>query len=265
MSEEPLVYLYAVVPGDAPEVGGIEGIDGGPVHLLRLGDVAAVVGTADAGTYAEARLNERLQDLRWVGERGVRHEAVLNRLADAGPVVPLKLFSLHRDVASVAARVRADAPRLRAALERLRGRREWGVRLLRSDEGDAALAAASPELAALDAQIAAAAPGTAYLLRRKRESAAEEALRAAAASIAGDAYHRLAAAAEAALAVPAAAPAPGKRARLALDAYFLVPEGDTEAFRAAVSAVAASAAGQGMETQFTGPWPFYHFAGGGDA
>jgi hypothetical protein len=242
----------------------VAGIDGAPVHLLRLGDVAAVVGTADAATYEEARLNERLRDLRWVGERGVRHEAVLNRLADAGPVVPLKLFSLHRDVEAVATRVRGDAARLRGVLERLRGRREWGVRLARSDAGDAVLAGASPALAALDAQIAAAAPGTAYLLRRKRESAAEEALRGAAAALAHDAFERLAAAAEDAVAVPLAAPAAGKPARLALDAYFLVAEAHAEGFRGAVGRVAADAAARGLEAQFTGPWPFYHFAGGPD-
>jgi gas vesicle protein GvpL/GvpF len=47
---------------------------------------------------------------------------------------------------------------------------------------------------------------------------------------------------------------------LALNAAYLVPDADTEAFHARVDALARQYRPQGLRIDLTGPWPPYNFA-----
>src|SRR5690606_20243801 len=95
-----------------------------------------------------------------------------------GPVVPLSLFSLHRDEARVRSRLATEAERVLPLLERLRGRREWRIKLWRRDAVVADhLDELSPTLQALSAEIEQAAAGRRYLLLKKRDAARSEELR----------------------------------------------------------------------------------------
>lgn len=263
MEEPTLTYLYAVVPGDAPEPPPeLRGLEGAPVRLLRAGGVAGVVGDLPAEVYAEEALDARLTDLPWVGERGAAHEAVLLWYADRGPVVPLALFSLHRGEAQVRARLEGDAERLRGVLERLRGRREWGVRLWRVDERVADhLDRLSPRLKALAEETRDAAPGRRFLLQKKRAGLVQEELRAVGAEAARRVYAALRPlAAESAL-LPLPSGAAGEGRTLVLGAAFLVDEPAFAAFQRGVTEAAHRWGESGFELEFTGPWPPYHFAG----
>jgi hypothetical protein len=257
-----LVYLYAVVPADAPEIPAeVAGIDGAPVRLLRAGGLAAVVSDLPAGEYGEAALDVRTAELAWVGERGAAHEAVLLWLADRGPVLPLTLFSLHAGPERVAALLEGEGERFRRGLARVAGRREWGVRLWRVDARVAEhLDELSPRLRELAAEIAAAAPGRQFLLRKKAAGLRAEELRAVGADAARQVYAALAPLAAEARALPPAGSGADEGRALVLDAAFLVDEAAFPAFQRGVTEAAHRWSAAGFEMEFTGPWPPYHFA-----
>lgn len=259
---ETLVYLYAVVPADAPEIpGGVAGIDGAPVRLLRAGGLAAVVSELPASEYGEAALDARTAELAWVGERGAAHEAVLLWLADRGPVLPLTLFSLHAGPERVRALLEGEGERFRRGLARVAGRREWGVRLWRVDARVAEhLDELSPRLRELAAEIAAAAPGRQFLLRKKAAGLRAEELRAVGADAARQAYAALAPLAAEARALPLTGRGGDEGRALVLDAALLVDETAFPAFQRGVTEAAHRWGAAGFELEFTGPWPPYHFA-----
>src|SRR5690606_14746928 len=174
-----LVYLYGIVPADAPDPSDeLVGLEGRPVRLLRDGAVAALVSEVPADSYADEPLNAHLDDIGWVGERGLAHERVLDWFAERGPVVPLSLFSLHRDDERVRARLVDEADRVLPLLEALRGRREWRVKLWRRDAVVAEnLEELSPTLKALTSEIEGAPPGRRYLLQKKLDAARVDELR----------------------------------------------------------------------------------------
>ncbi len=263
MRSDTLLYLFGIVPDDAPlPPDDLPGIEGGPVHLLRAGEVAAVVEAVPAERYAEDLLDARLTDLEWVGERGIAHERVLAWFADRVPTLPLSLFSLHEGEERLRARLRGSADRLRGTLDRLAGRREWGVKLGRIDATVLShLDELSPALRAIAEEMRTATPGRRFLLQKKRDGLRAEELRSVGADIARRCFTRLeGAAVEAvALALPPA-PADGGRT-LALHAVFLVDEADFTRFHAEVSEAAARWGEVGFQLEFTGPWPAYHFGG----
>lgn len=257
-----LTYLYGVVPSDAPDPPAeLAGIDGAPVRVLRGGAVAAVVSDVSAADYADDLLDARLADLSWVGARGLAHEGVLDWFAERGPVIPLSLFSLHRDEARVAERLDGDAERFDRALHRLLGKREWGVKLWRDEERLAeGLAQLSPAVAALAAEIEQAPPGRRFLLEKKRDALRSDEMRRVSSRVTHEVYARLrdAASESTTVGIPPNA-SPGTRV-LVLHAAFLVEDAAFDTFQRRLSELAATFQPTGFDFEFTGPWPPYHFA-----
>jgi hypothetical protein len=258
-----LVYLYGIVPADTEDPDdSLLGLEDRPVHLLRVGGVAAIVSGVPDAAYEDDALNARLDDLAWVGARGVAHERVLDWFAERGPVIPLSLFSLHRDLDRVRGRIVAEAGELERSLERLRGRKEWGIRLWRRDaEAREGIDRFSVSLPALTREIEEAPPGKRFLLERKRETMRSEELRTISARLAHELHAALTEMSAEAVRVPLPAQAAGGERSLILHAAYLVADGSFAGFRATVQEQAARIAGSGFEIEFTGPWPPYHFSG----
>jgi hypothetical protein len=258
---ETLTYLYGVAPADAPEPpADLEGIDGAPVRVVRGDRLAGLVSDVPAEGYSDADLEERLADLGWVGPRGIAHERVLDWFAERGPVVPLSLFSLHHDDTRVLQRLGADAERLEQVLARLRGRREWGLKLWR-EEAPAAehLAELSPAAAQMEREIEKAPPGKQFLLRKKLDSFRTDELRRVSTRISHQVYAELRSAADDSATVQIPPAAGAMQRTLILHAAFLVSDDGFETFRGRLSDLAGGLRPRGFDFEFSGPWPCYHF------
>jgi hypothetical protein len=207
----------------------------------------AVVSEVPLSAYGRAQLEERLRDIDWVAAIAVAHEAVVERVAavKGAAVVPMKLFTMFSSPARAQAELSAKGEEIAAVLKRIRGCREWGVRVTRS----VAPPSAKP-------RTAPAASGTAFLTARKqaRDAAREGQRRAAEAAevtfaslarLARDAHRR--------------EPPEGATTPPLVDAAFLVSDGRQARFKAAVRRAARLCRGADAALVLTGPWPAYNF------
>ena len=260
MSNRSLIYLYGVVPADAPAPPPeLRGLEGAPLSLVSSGAVAGVVSEVPEALYASEVLEPRLAELAWVGERALAHENALTWFSDRGPVVPMQPFSLHASESLVRERLLAGADALGAQLERLAGRRQWGVRLwLEESELRPHLHELSAALGALRAEMESASPGRRFLLAKKLEARSAEELRSVAAAQARSVLERLRAHAVAGRALPIPAAAAEGRT-LVLNAVLLVDDTSFARFQQQVTEEAHASRPLGFELEFTGPWPAYHF------
>lgn len=259
---DQLTYLYAVVPADAPEPpAALRGLEDGPIRVLRLDRVAAVASTVPSTEYSDAALDARMDDLQWVGSRGVEHERVIDWYVEQGPAIPLSLFSIHADDGRAEARVRSGADEYERTLQRLHGHTEWGIKIWR---GEAQVRERIDEISAslrqLTDMMPAADPGKRYLLERRRDSMRTEEIKALSKRLAHETYSRLAGAAARGVVLPTpAVPASGDRSLL-LQAAFLVADAAYPPFQEEVTRSAHALSEAGFELEFTGPWPPYHFS-----
>jgi hypothetical protein len=255
-----LLYLYGLTSADAPDPGGVAGLHEGPVRLIRDAGLAGIVSEVPAGPYSADHLEARMADLEWMGRRGVEHERVLNWFVDRGAVVPLAPFSLHANEDRVRERLRELAGRVGPLLERLAGRREWGVRVRRTPAVAHHLGELSPRLRALIEQIDGASPGRRYLLERKLDAARADELRSAVDRLARDWFGRLAERAEQAERLPIAVQSDSSDAEVpVLHAAFLVADEALPGFERALADLVGHFSALGFAWEFTGPWPPYHF------
>src|SRR5262245_60621410 len=132
-----LVYAYAAVAGH-PSSRAVARLSrlpgGGPPRVLSIDDtLSVIVADVPADVYNSAAIDERLSDLDWVGACGGAHHAVADALFAAHRVVPLRLFTLFADDKRTQAALARMRPRIRTALSRLEGRKEFVLRVGRPD------------------------------------------------------------------------------------------------------------------------------------
>lgn len=208
------------------------------------------IATVPLESYGSGPLEAALQDMPWVADVAVAHEAVVEYFArQAGvTVIPMKLFTMFTSDARAIEETRSRGRDLEAVAKRIAGCEEWGVRITRR------AGASAPHRRGADAKPTS---GAAFLAAKKEardvaraavHAAAESAERAftTLASIARDARRRDDA--------PEGASAPPL-----LDAAFLVPATRRAPFKAAVKRLAVTSAKAGAEMTLSGPWPSYNF------
>ncbi len=260
MSDE-VVYGYGVVPlallSQLAAAPG--GIDDALVSAVAGDRLAVLVSRVDAATYDPAAVEVAAAAMSWMGPRAAAHDRVVTWASDLGTVVPLPVLSLFHDEHSVHRLLTDRDAELRATVERVSGAREYGVRMVQDESRMAgALSRLRPRIAALEAEVAAASPGQAYLLRRKLDGARREELQALTAEVATSTWERLQGASRESLVLPLPALAANAE-RLVLDAVFLVENARLDAFREALTAIMGEQDDAGFRFAFTGPWPPYHF------
>ena len=245
-------YLYCIVkstakPSPARRPAGLPGAE--PPQAVGIGgSLWLILSAVPLATYGTEHLEARLADMDWVGSVALAHESVVEHFArrTGTTVIPMKLFTMFSSVDRAVAEIGTRKRSIAAAMRRIAGAEEWGVRVMR---GPAAAAAkeAKPR----------AASGAAFLAAKKQAKDDAKRAKAAAAEAAAEAFEELAAVARDARqrtdGPPAGAVPP------LLDAAFLVASPSRGRFKSAATRAAARCASAGAQMTLSGPWPAYNF------
>ena len=253
-----LRYLYAVANANAEgaiAAANLRGIDGGRVEAIVEGDLLGATSPVLASEYEEEPLNERLQDLEWLAPRAASHQEVNGRLLElANAVIPLSFGAIYRDADGVRELLRTRADDFADRLRAVEGRAEWIVSIER--EGSAAPTGGA--VGALDAEIATAAPGRAFLLGKRRDEVIREERRIRDAAVAEEAWGTIEAIAERVYREPLIE----DPTAAAIARFSVLAHRDREIeLSDVVRRLGASGASEGYRVRLSGPWPAYRFGG----
>ena len=127
---DEVVWVYAITDARLPgQLPGLTGVGGEPVRAVTAAGLSAVVGSVDARSFGEQALGRLLGGIEAIARVGRAHHRVIERAAAAGPVLPLRLATLHPDDSTVRALLASRCAEFGDLLEKFRHRVEWGVRL----------------------------------------------------------------------------------------------------------------------------------------
>jgi len=267
MSERPLGrYVYCVTAPRAA-LDGVAGVDPRfAVDAVEHAGLRALVSSVPSEEFGADALKRNLEDLGWLERTARAHQAVLDRaLAAAGAVVPLRLCTIFTDDGQVREMLDRERDVFLDALERVRGRAEWSVKVL-ADAGAVEDAARerSPELAALSADAAADSPGRAYLARKKLDRLLRDEARGMAEAAAAEIDARLREHAVAATLLPPQHPDLASRSgEMLLNGAYLIERAREVAFAALAAELGVRHRELGLELELTGPWAPYNFVAAG--
>ncbi|RSS62205.1 GvpL/GvpF family gas vesicle protein [Streptomyces sp. WAC07061] len=264
MTPEPaLTYVYAVAgatPGLEELLAGLRGVAGAAVALLAPdgtahGAPAFVVSRVRGAEWGEEALRSRFEDLSWLEGTARAHHHVIEELMGRTTVLPLRMATLYQDDQRALGALREQYDAFAEGLALLARHAEYGVKVyIRPDAGP-------PDPGGTPAADEdPVSPGKAYLRARKAQHRAHEDR----GRQAGRAAERIAdTAGRYATHVvrhpPQTGPlAGGDGGENVLNDAYLVPDGEADAFRAAVRHAADGL--PGVRVELTGPWAPYSFA-----
>ncbi|HEV7242819.1 MAG TPA: GvpL/GvpF family gas vesicle protein [Thermoanaerobaculia bacterium] len=181
-----MIYVYCVTrDAVTPQVDGIDGMR--RFGTVTIDAVSAVFTRVNADEFSQEVIDRRAGDLEWLGAIGYRHQDVVSDLMKRTAIVPLRAFTLFSSDEALRSYLQEHGEMLSRVLERLDGKQEWTLRV----EFDPArwsesLAARVASLRDLQNEIETAAPGKAFLLRKKLDDERKRASHAAEQEVVGE-------------------------------------------------------------------------------
>ncbi len=259
MADDSGVWMYAVAESMSPErFRDVAGVGGEPVRTIAAGGLAAAVTTVSLAEFGEQALRRNLEDLGWLEKVARIHHEVIEVVGRHGPVLPMRLATIYAGDASAAAMLTQRAEDFSAALRRVTGRAEWGVKIFVSRR--------TAEAGSSDDDgggTGGSGPGAAFLRRRRALLAARENAKVAAAADAEQIHLALGGLAVASYARPPQDPQlTGRSEKMVLNGAYLVDQEAAAGFAAAVHRLGTER--PDLRVELTGPWPPYSFAVVGD-
>jgi len=257
------LYLYGIVPAAPLELSAVKGVEGGcDVSLVGFEDLACAVSPVPLSEYGEQGMTAHAQELDWIAPRALRHQDVVQRLRQAGPVIPLKFGALRSTREKVREMLQKHHQPLLGLLERLRGREEWGVRVYADpDLASRALEGAGPGARAINQGMSLASEGEAYFLRKRKQQLVSQQQDLFLSGLGDEIYQRLLGCVVDGRKSRFGDASPQTARLTVLKAAFLVDEQEAAQFQSAIGQLEADYRDYGVTIELSGPWAPYSFCG----
>jgi hypothetical protein len=253
-----ILYVYAIARAGHPLPERVEAIDGSDViDAVSASALAAFVTPVDDVDFSQRVIDARAKDVEWLGAIGYRHQNVMHALLHGGTIIPLRAFTLFASDESLRRHLENEGGRFNKLLDRLDGKQEWTLRVEFDPQlWSEALVRRVESLRALSDEIASAASGKAFLLRKKlddeKKRASKEAEQQVMAEIERAVMEKLACDTVAETRQQRSGAFPQLNVLLDRD-----EEARLEELRRELDARYAA---EGVTLALTGPWPPYTFA-----
>jgi hypothetical protein len=258
--------VYCVIGVDEhPSFEDLSGVDRAhEIEVLSYGELSAVISHVSLEDFGSEALQRNLEDLAWLERTALAHNAVLNRVRACDAVVPFRTCTIFDDQARVLEMLERERGYFREALERLRQRDEWSVKMLADRQSleatarERSLAPAAARSAAEEAET----PGHAFFARKKLDRTVDQEASAVAQRTARSAHAQLRQHAVAARLLPPQDPRLSHRfGKMILNGAYLVDRSAAGEFAATIDRLRASDCPDGVELILSGPFAPYNFVG----
>jgi len=182
------LWLYAISRAGHPLPERVEAIDSsGKVESIVEGPLAAFATPVDLRQFSQQAVDSHTGDVEWLGAIGYRHQAVMEALMRGGTVIPLRAFTMFGSRQMIEAQLRNARNDFLRVLERLDGKQEWTLRIeFEPQKWNDALTSRVDSLRTLSDEIESAAPGKAFLLKKKLDDERKRVSREAETEVVGE-------------------------------------------------------------------------------
>jgi len=127
-----VIHLYGVTEASGPSPDlfrDLKGIDGvAPVEPLVCGGLTCWISRVPETEFAE-NLVKNMQDLDWLAAATTRHQQVVSAIAEAADILPARFGIEFLNDKSLRSHIEGQKSHLKADLDRIRGKEEWGVKV----------------------------------------------------------------------------------------------------------------------------------------
>lgn len=258
-----ILYVYAIGHAAHPLSATVEAVDGSSrIARVETASLAAFITPVDDVDFSQTVIDARAKDIEWLGAIGYRHQGVMAALMRGGTIIPLRAFTLFRDEASLRAHLESSAARFTKLLARIEGKQEWTLRVeFEAERWSEALVRRVDSLRSLHDDIAGAAAGKAFLLRKKLDDEKKRASREAEQQVVAEVEREICER----LVCDTVAETRQQRGGGFPQINVLVDRDEESRLEELRADLETRYAADGVTLALTGPWPPYTFVGSQDS
>ncbi len=264
-------YVYGVMSSAAAEAidampeAGIDPAHG--VAFLPFRDLQIIYSPVSAEEFGPEVLAENMKDAAWVQQSVRAHAQVMDQFRTAGTLIPLRFGTVCTTEEEIAEMVDERYAYFSDAIERLRDKQEWGLRMygdlevlrMRISEGEQKV----------EESLGVISKGIARFIKDemgKMENLDEEELiRLITEHSIRRTHESLLEVAESGVFKPLMGEKDAEKGQLISNAAYLVAQDREELFQATIEEIASESMSLGLRFELTGPWPPYHFVDAGES
>ncbi|HEV2722814.1 MAG TPA: GvpL/GvpF family gas vesicle protein [Thermoanaerobaculia bacterium] len=244
-----ILYVYAIGRARHPLPDDVEAVDGG--------GLTAFVSPVDEVEFSQPVIDARAKDVEWLGRIGYRHQSVMIELMRGGTIIPLRAFTLFKTHASLKHHLEENREQFEKILERIDGKQEWTLQIeFDPERWRDALSKRVASLGALENDVENAAPGKAFLLRKKLDEERKQASREAEQQVSSEIEQAVLEA----LKSEVVAESRERRDGAFPQINVLLPRDEEARLQELHDSLARRYTDEGVTLALTGPWPPYTFA-----
>jgi len=263
-------YLYCVRKSHGPSsVFLSKGIDEkGEVFTRTYQGLEAVVSRVPLEEFDSEIIQVKARnDLHWIKEKAVLHEAVIEEAMRNGgeilSLIPMKFGTIFKEETALQEALNKNYEHFRAMLEKLEGKQEWGVKAYLTDQNkfEQAVKENNAFIQKRAKEIAGLPEGMAFFMEEELKDVISREVNEELNHLIDGLYKSLSRQAESSVQNQLLGmELTGKREPMVFNAACLVPGGKIEEFKEAARRLHQEIRKKGLDLEFSGPWPAYHFA-----
>ena len=263
-------YLYGVRKSrGASSVFLTKGIDEkGDVFTRTYQGLEAVVSKVSLEEFDSETINIKAQnDLKWIKEKAVIHETVIEEAMRNGgeilSLIPMKFGTIFKEEKALQETLNKHHEQFRETLEKLEGKQEWGVKAYLTDQNkfEQTVKEKNATIREKEREIAGMPEGMAFFMEEELKDVISSEVNKELNHAVEELYESLSRQAEASVQNQILGKElTGKREPMVFNAACLVAGEKIEDFKEAARRLNQEIRKKGLDLEFSGPWPAYHFA-----
>jgi len=206
-------------------------------------------------------------DLPWIKEKAVLHETVIEEAMRNGgeiaSLIPMKFGTIFKEEKALQEALNKHHEQFRETLEKLEGKQEWGVKAYLTDQNkfEQTVKEKNATIREKEREIAGMPEGMAFFMEEELKDVISSEVNKELNHVVEDLYESLSRQAEASVHNNILGrELTGKREPMVFNAACLVAGGKIEEFKEAARRLNQEIRKKGLDLEFSGPWPAYHFA-----
>ena len=263
-------YLYGVRKSrGASSVFLTKGIDEkGEVFTRTYQGLEAVVSLVSLDEFDSEIIQIKAQnDLPWIKEKAVLHETVIEEAMRNGgeilSLIPMKFGTIFKEEKALQEAFNKHHEQFMETLERLEGKQEWGVKAYLTDQNkfEQTVKEKNATIREKEREIAGLPEGMAFFMEEELKEVVSLEVNKELNKVVEGLYESLSRQVEASVQNHnLGRELTGKREPMVFNAACLVAGGKIEEFKEAARRLHQEIQNKGLDLEFSGPWPAYHFA-----
>jgi len=263
-------YLYCVRKSrGSSSVFLTKGIDEkGEVFTRSYQGLEAVVSLVPLDEFDSEIIHIKARnDLQWIKEKAVLHETVIEEAMRNGgeilSLIPMKFGTIFKEEKALQETLSKHHEQFRETLDKLEGKQEWGVKAYLTDQNkfEQGVKEKNATIREKEREIAGMPEGMAFFMEEELTEVISSEVNKELNHAVEDLYESLSRQAEALVKNHILGrELTGKRAPMVLNAACLVALEKIEDFKGEAQRLNQKIQEKGLDLEFSGPWPAYHFA-----